>query len=169
MRVQKTGYGMGKKDFERANLVRAFFGESGDTNKNVIELCCNLDDMTPEAIGFAFERLFDGGALDVYTTSIGMKKNRPGVLLSCMCREEQREAMIRLIFKHTTTLGIREYVCNRYTLTRTERTVDTQYGTVRIKKAEGWGVEREKPEYDDLAKIARENDCSIFGIGTCSN
>jgi uncharacterized protein (TIGR00299 family) protein len=162
MKASKIGYGMGKKDFEAANCVRALFGESGQKGDEIVELCCNLDDMTPEAIGFAQERLFEGGALDVYTTAIGMKKCRPGVLLSCMCREKDREAMIRLIFRHTTTLGIRETVCRRYTLGRTEHMEETKYGPVKIKTAEGWGVKREKAEYEDLAEIARRNGLSFL-------
>lgn len=161
MRVEKIGYGMGNKEFEVANCVRAMLGETQENRQSVVELCCNLDDMTPEALGFAQERLWEGGALDVYTTGIGMKKNRPGVLLTCMCREEDREKMISLLFAHTTTLGIREKVCNRYTLTRSQRTVDTVYGPVRIKESTGWGVSREKPEYDDLARIAREQGITL--------
>ena len=168
MKVSKIGYGMGKKDFEAANCVRAIIGESGMDNaantEKIIELCCNLDDMTPEEIGFAQERLFDDGALDVYTTAIGMKKCRPGVLLSCMCGENERENMIKLIFKHTTTLGIREYICNRYTLNRTEHIAQTQYGQIRVKTAEGWGVERKKAEYEDLARIAREKKLAISEV-----
>lgn len=161
MRVEKIGYGMGNKEFEVANCVRAMLGETPENRQSVVELCCNLDDMTPEALGFVQERLWEGGALDVYTTGIGMKKNRPGVLLTCMCREEDREKMISLLFAHTTTLGIREKVCNRYTLTRSQRTVDTVYGPVRIKESTGWGVSREKPEYDDLARIAREQGITL--------
>ncbi|MCM1045740.1 MAG: nickel pincer cofactor biosynthesis protein LarC [Candidatus Gastranaerophilales bacterium] len=161
MRVQKIGYGMGKKDFEQANCVRAILGEEQGQRDSVVELRCNLDDMTPEAIGFAMERLLDAGALDVYTTPIGMKKNRPGVLLSCMCRMEQREEMVRLLFQHTATLGIREEVCSRYTLERTIDTVESQYGSVRVKQVSGWGVDRKKAEYEDLARIAREQGISL--------
>ncbi len=164
MRVSSIGYGMGKKDFEAANCVRALLGERGDSGDEVVELCCNLDDMTPEAIGFAFERLMEAGALDVYTTSVGMKKNRPGILLSCMCKAEQRDSMIRLIFKHTTTLGIRGYVCRRYTLTRWEHMVETEYGPVRVKTAEGWGVSREKAEFDDVAQIAKDQHQSFINV-----
>ncbi len=161
MQVEKIGYGCGKKDFEQANCVRAMLGQTESNRDSVAELRCNLDDMTPEAIGFATEALFAAGALDVYTIPIGMKKNRPGVLLTCMCRMEQREEMLRLLFKHTTTLGIREAVCNRYTLNRTVETVETEYGPVRVKKVTGWGVSREKAEYEDLAGIAREHDISL--------
>jgi hypothetical protein len=130
----------------------------------VIELCCNLDDMTPEAAGFAMEALLEAGALDVFTTPVGMKKNRPGILLTCLCREEKRQEMLRLLFLHTTTLGIRESVCNRYTLARTTDTVATPYGDVRIKKASGWGVSREKPEYEDVARLAREKGLSLAEV-----
>ncbi len=161
MRVEKIGYGCGKKDFEQPNCVRAMLGQTGDNRETVAELRCNLDDMTPEAIGFAMEVLFAAGALAVYTLPIGMKQNRPGVLLSCMCRMEQREEMISLLFKHTTTLGIREAVCNRYTMNRSIETVETEYGPVRVKKVTGWGVSREKAEYEDLSQIAREHDISL--------
>ena len=164
MRVEKIGYGCGKKEFERANCVRVMLGKTAEGRDSVLELCCNLDDMTPEAIGFAMEELFAAGALDVYTTPIGMKKNRPGVLLTCMCRETQREQMIQLLFLHTTTLGIRESVCNRYTLKRSMETIETEYGPVRIKKVNGWNIQREKAEYEDLAKIAREQGMSIAQV-----
>ena len=162
MRVEKIGYGCGKKDFERANGVRAMLGESAEDREQVLELCCNLDDMTPEAIAFAMERLFDAGALDVYTTPVGMKKNRPGILLTCMCEERRREEMLHLLFLHTTTLGVRESLCNRYTLGRGTQTVETAHGPVRVKKATGWGVTREKMEYEDLAAIAREENISLW-------
>jgi len=96
MRAAQIGYGMGKKDFEAANCVRAFFGETDTENGDdeVLELRCNLDDMTGEAIGFAQDRLLEGGALEVFTTAVGMKKSRPGVLLTCLCREAQREDIL---------------------------------------------------------------------------
>ena len=164
MKTEKIGYGMGQKDFPAANCVRTILGESGDAKDDILEFCCNLDDMTPEAIGFAMEQLFAAGALDVYTTAVGMKKNRPGILLSCMCKAEKREKMLRLIFLHTTTLGVREYHCNRYTLHRSMHTVDTPYGSVRVKRVSGWGVTREKAEYEDLAKIAREQGIALRDI-----
>ncbi len=165
MRVQKIGYGMGKKDFAAANCLRAFWGESDDSaGDEIFELACNLDDMTPEAISFACEQLFEAGALDVYTTSIGMKKNRPGIMLSCLCKPKDREALTQLIFKHTSTLGVRQYSCQRAILQRSERSLNTKYGTVRIKTASGWGVERQKVEYEDAAALARKNDVSIDEI-----
>ena len=120
--------------------------------------------LTAEAIGFAQEELLAAGALDVYTTPIGMKKGRPAVLLSCMCRMEDRERLLGLLFRHTTTLGVRENVCRRYTLERGERTVDTPHGPVRLKTASGWGVVRSKPEYEDVARIARGQGISLAEV-----
>lgn len=164
LKVERVGYGTGKKDFEAANVVRVLLGETEAECEQIVELACNLDDMTPEELGFTMGELFRLGALDVYFTNIGMKKSRPGVMLTCMCRSDKRDEMLRCIFKHTTTLGVREYVCNRYNLTRSIDTVQTEYGAVRIKKAEGYGVKRSKAEYDDLAKLARENDTTIAEI-----
>lgn len=164
MRVEKTGYGMGTKDFEAANCVRAMLGQTEESAGHILELACNLDDMTPEAVGFAMEQLFAAGALDVYTTPIGMKKNRPGVLLTCMCREDDREAMLRTIFRHTSTLGVRVSVCDRYTLSRRQYAVQTSDGEIRVKESSGWGVLRRKAEFEDLARIARQTGKSIAEV-----
>ena len=161
MRTAAIGYGMGKKDFERANCVRVLLGETEETGSEVTELSCNLDDMTPEALGFVQEILFAAGALEVYTIPIGMKKSRPGILLTCMCRCNDKEKMVSLLFKHTTTLGIRESISKRYTLTRTIKEHETPYGVIREKVSEGYGVCRGKLEYEDIAKIARENGMSL--------
>lgn len=164
MQIENAGCGTGKKDFECANVVRAFIGETTDEGDRIIELACNLDDMTPEELSFAMEELFTLGALDVYFTSIGMKKSRPGVKLTCMCRERQRKQMLECIFKHTTTLGVREYVCKRYELGRSEKTVRTQDGEVRVKTSSGYGAVREKAEYEDLAALARKSGKTIAQI-----
>lgn len=161
MRVEKTGYGMGKKDFEAANCVRAMLGQTQEESTTIAQLACNLDDMTPEALGFAQERLWEAGALDVTTAPIGMKKNRPGVQLTCLCSLEDREKLVSVLFAHTTTLGVRESLCTRYTLARSQRTVETEHGPVRVKEARGWGVTREKPEYEDVANIAREQGLTL--------
>ena len=161
MAVEKIGYGCGKKDFERPNCVRAMLGQSQDTQGDIWELACNLDDITGEEVGFAVERLLDAGALDVYTTAIGMKKNRPGVLLTCLCQEQQRDAMVKLLFLYTTTLGVRERPWSRRTLARTMETRDTEYGPVRVKTVSGFGVQREKAEFEDLARIARDKGISL--------
>lgn len=161
MKLKKTGYGMGKKDFAMANCVRAMLGEQEEAMDVIVELCCNLDDMTPEEIGFATTLFMEAGALDVYTTSVQMKKNRPGILLTCMCRNEEKEKFLQLMFQHTTTLGVREYICRRYGLKRKTQSRQTVLGEVRVKRTEGYGVWREKVEYEDLAKLAREKGLSL--------
>ena len=162
--LEKTGYGMGAKDFEAANCLRALWGDTEEGADEVLELRCNLDDMTPEALGFAQERLWEAGALDVYTAAVGMKKNRPGTLLVTLCRLADRETVLKALFRHTTTLGVRELRCRRSTLRRRMETGDTPFGSVRVKVSEGWGVLRRKAEYEDLAGIARERGCSLEEI-----
>ena len=154
MRTSAIGYGMGKKDFPAANCVRALLGERSAASDDVIELCCNIDDMTGEAIGYAFDKLFAAGALDVYTIPIGMKKSRPGHLLHVICRGADKDALVRALFAHTTTIGIRENRFRRYTLDRRIETIETADGPVRRKCSTGYGVSREKFEHDDLARIA---------------
>lgn len=164
MCTEKIGYGMGKKDFPAANCVRAILGSTTDSSADILELCCNLDDMTPEAIAFAAEELLNGGALDVYTVPIGMKKSRPGTMLCVLCQVAQRETLLPLLFKHTTTLGVREHRFQRSTLQREEKSISTHYGEIRRKDSRGYGVTRQKYEYEDLAQIARENNLSLHEL-----
>ena len=164
MATAAIGYGMGKKDFERANCVRAFLGESEGAREAITKLECNLDDMTGEAVGFAMEQLFRAGARDVYTQPIGMKKSRPGVLLSVICLPQDADRLAGIIMKHTTTLGIRRQDMDRYILERTVETVETAYGPVRVKTACGFGVQRRKAEYDDVAALAEQNGLSLDDI-----
>lgn len=164
MSVSAVGYGFGTREYETLNCVRAFMGETAGSTDTVVQLSCNMDDISGERISFAQARLFEAGALDVFTIPIGMKKSRPGVLFNCICRQEDKEKMVKLIFKHTSTIGIRETVCQRYVLDRSEEVVHTQYGDVRIKKSEGYGVKKIKPEYNDLEKLAIENNIDISDI-----
>lgn len=161
MRTSAIGYGMGQKDFPAANCVRALLGERSAASDDVIELCCNIDDMTGETIGYAFDKLFAAGALDVYTIPIGMKKSRPGHLLHVICREADKDALVRALFAHTTTIGIRENRFRRYTLDRRIETIETADGPVRRKCSTGYGVSREKFEHDDLARIADAQGLSL--------
>ncbi|MCF0137719.1 MAG: LarC family nickel insertion protein, partial [Oscillospiraceae bacterium] len=158
MELSAVGYGMGSRDTGRLNAVRMLLGESAET---AVELMCNVDDMSPEAVGFAIDRLLENGALDAYAIPIGMKKNRPGLMLSCICTEAMRDKLTELMFRHTSTIGIRETLCRRYVLRRGTETVETPYGSVRIKRSEGYGLERVKAEFDDLAAIARAQDMSL--------
>lgn len=161
MKTQAIGYGMGKKDFQMANCVRAMLGETADKTDTVWKLSCNVDDMTAEEIGFAKERFFAGGAKEVYTIPVGMKKSRPGTLICVLCREQDREEMIGLLFKYTTTIGVREVLMNRYVLERRIEAVITPYGEVRRKISSGFGITKMKYEYDDLSRIAEKQNISL--------
>jgi uncharacterized protein (TIGR00299 family) protein len=164
--ITKTGYGMGNKDFETANCIRAFWGESFDskTDDEILELSCNLDDMTPEALGAAQKLLFDAGALDVFFTSIQMKKSRPGTMLTCLCRPADRENLSKMILLHTTTLGVRIKHCERIVLSSRFETVSTQYGEIRMKISEGHGVTKVKPEFADVQKAASAHNVSFMDV-----
>ena len=98
----------------------------------------------------------ESGAVEVYTVPVGMKKNRPGTMIRVLCREEKKDCVIRAIFRHTSTIGIREYRTNRYILHREMTVKDTPYGKVHIKHVSGYGVDREKAEYEDLVKISEK-------------
>ena len=157
MRVQKVGIGIGTKAFEQANCVRAFWGETADeSNGEITELVCNIDDMTPEALAFASSRLLEMGALDVYTTPGTMKKGRPGHVLTVLCQADKEQDLARHILEQTTTNGLRVRRCGKYFLHPDFRVIESQWGTVRIKTAEGYGVRHEKPEFEDVARLARE-------------
>lgn len=164
MTVETLGFGMGKKEFSRPNCVRAMLGQTAEAAPELLELCCNLDDMTGEALGFARERLMEAGALDVWTEAVGMKKSRPAVKLSVLCAPEKRACLLACLFRHTTTLGVRETPCRRHQLTRTVETVQTRLGPVRRKISTGFGVTRTKWEYEDLAGIAVEQGLSLEAV-----
>ena len=161
MTVARIGYGIGTKQFSEApNCVRAMLGtaQSGPDHDEIVKLETNLDDMTAEWIAFACEELLRAGARDVFTTPIQMKKGRPGTMLTVLCAPQDREEMIRLLFCHTTTLGVREEIMTRSILRR-KNDAD---GKIRVKRAAGYGVEKEKPEFDDLAALARDKGISLF-------
>ena len=164
MTLDRVGYGMGTKDFSWANCVRVLLGETEETADSAVELRCNLDDMTGEAIGYAVWRLREAGALDVWTQAIQMKKDRPGTQLCCLCPPEREAEFARLMLKHTTTIGVRCETLRRYTLEREAVTLDTPYGPVRAKRSHGYGVDRVKPEFDDLAQIAEKEGMSVGEI-----
>jgi uncharacterized protein (TIGR00299 family) protein len=169
MNIQKIGYGMGSKDFDVANYIRAFLGETknddvNEPNERIVQLQCNLDDMTGEAISFACNILLKSGALDVFTTSIQMKKNRPAVLLTCICNKDKSDFFTRLILRHTTTFGVRKIICDRYVLDRKTSIHETPYGSIRIKTGEGYSIKKSKPEYNDVAKTAYLNGVTFAEV-----
>lgn len=164
MRISKIGYGMGTKKFEAANCLRAMIGETEGKQAVITELCCNIDDMTGEEIGFAVDVLLENGAKDVFTTPVFMKKNRPGILLTCLCTEQESRKFAELIFKYTSTIGVRKRISERYVLDRITKCQDTKYGPIRMKISEGYGVRKQKPEYDDIERAAKQNHLSLIDI-----
>jgi pyridinium-3,5-bisthiocarboxylic acid mononucleotide nickel chelatase len=164
MRVKATGYGAGDKDFsEHANVLRVLIGEPSGAEEatTVAILEANIDDASPQVLGYAMERLLEAGALDVTLESLLMKKNRPGMLLRVIARPEDREALAQMIFAETTTLGLRIYSAERRVKARRVAEVETRHGTVRIKIAENGSF---APEYEDCRRIARETGLPLKEI-----
>lgn len=127
----------------------------------ITELQLNVDDMTAEELGYAMEKIYGAGAVECFFTPVTMKKCRPGTLVTILVKDDKKEAVIKAAFRHTNTIGIRENTVKRYTLNRSFEEMETPLGTVRKKISEGYGVRREKLEFDDLKKIADENDMSL--------
>jgi uncharacterized protein (DUF111 family) len=173
MTVRRVGCGAGTKDFEgQANILRLFVGEtadpSGATGLESDQVCMletNLDDLTGEMVGYCVGRLWEAGALDVYTTPIQMKKQRPGVMLTVLCRPEDANASEAILFRETTTLGVRRSTVNRRLLRREECTVQTEWGPVAGKRA--WlpdGTPRFAPEFEACRRIAAERGLPLRAV-----
>lgn len=152
----KIGYGMGTKDFEKPNCVRVMLSDVDD--EIVYELKCQIDDMTGEEMGYAINKLMSLGALDAFAQPIIMKKSRPAFLLCVIANEENADDLTTQIFKHTTTLGVRKVKCTRSVLDREI----VEINGVSVKRSSGYGIKKQKIEFDDLAKIADQKDISIF-------
>lgn len=152
----KIGYGMGTKDFEKPNCVRIFIDES--SKESITELRCQIDDMTGEEMGYAINKMISLGAKDCFVNPITMKKGRPAFEFVVITSPDKKSYFIEQIFKHTTTIGIREIICKRDVLTRE----NYNKNGVSIKKSSGYNTTKEKIEFEDLAKIADEKDISVF-------
>jgi uncharacterized protein (TIGR00299 family) protein len=168
MTVERIGYGAGRREFvEQPNVLRLFVGvatgkQPAEESDQVWLLETNLDDLPSEIIGYCFEQLFAAGALDVFSAPIQMKKNRPGVLLSVLAEEEKLPALEEILFRETATFGIRRCRVQRHKLQRQAVTVTTPWGPVQGKL--GWREGRRpifSPEYEDCARIARENAVAL--------
>ena len=159
---RRVGIGVGSRQFDRPNCVRAFLGEAGEgADGAIVELVCSIDDMTPEALAFASARLLELGALDVYTVPGTMKKGRSGHVLTVLCPAEREGEMALHILRETTTNGLRARRCGKYFLTPGAGQLQTQWGPVGLKLARGHGITHVKPEYDDVAALAREKGLSF--------
>ena len=167
--AERSGYGAGTRRRPGIpNMVRLTVGETADETGYAIDapvlVEANIDDMNPELFGYVSERLFEAGALDVYMTPIYMKKGRPGTLLSVLGEQAARDALIDILLTETTTIGVRFSTVQRRKLTRKSGTVDTEYGTIRVKLAYNKGVTRITPEYDDCVRIARERRVPLIRV-----
>src|SRR6202047_1866067 len=164
MILQAVGYGAGSADFsEKANVLRILIGENAsrdagahwDSPVSVIET--NLDDMSPQIYGYLAEKALAAGALDVFSTAVQMKKNRPGVLLTILCESWHTAKMMDLVFRETTTIGVRTYDVRRKVLDREVLRVETQFGEVRMKISRMNGsLLNATPEYEDCQRLAAE-------------
>jgi uncharacterized protein (TIGR00299 family) protein len=164
MRVAAAGYGAGDKDFaEHANVLRVLIGESSGAveSTTIAVLEANIDDSSPQVLGYAMERLLAAGALDVTLTSVLMKKNRPGSLLRVIARVEDRERLAQVIFEETSTLGLRMYSAERRVKARHIVDVETKHGRVRVKVSEDGSF---APEYDDCRRLALETGVPLKEI-----
>ena len=165
MKLQQTGYGAGTRQYEKfPNALRVMIGEDqvsasdamAATDERLWMIETNMDDISPQILGHVMERAFELGALDCYFTSVQMKKNRPGVLLSTLCRAEERPVLSELLFSETTTLGLRAYEVERRALQRTIVAVETQYGPIDVKVAQLNGhVVKAMPEFEQCRQAAR--------------
>jgi pyridinium-3,5-bisthiocarboxylic acid mononucleotide nickel chelatase len=165
MTIQKTGYGAGCRELAGApNLLRLIVGEARETSRTdtVIVLEANIDDMNPELAGYAMERLFEAGALDVSLTPVYMKKNRPGMLVTVICIEAQKAPLTAVFFQETTTAGVRSYRAERLVLQRREGLLDTKFGKLKVKLLEdAQGAMRPVPEYEECRRIAKAKKISL--------
>ncbi|MDW7651933.1 MAG: LarC family nickel insertion protein, partial [Bacillota bacterium] len=169
MTVLQTGYGAGKKDLTIPNLLRVTIGEAAETagilREDAIVLEANIDDLNPEIYSYVTEQLFAAGALDVTLIPVQMKKNRPGVLLSVLVKPEQEEAAAHVLFRETSTLGVRRSRVEKLMLSRRHITVQTPYGPARVKIGEAGGrILNAAPEYEDCLSLAQKSGAPLKDI-----
>jgi pyridinium-3,5-bisthiocarboxylic acid mononucleotide nickel chelatase len=161
MQLQRVGLGAGTQSFEIPNMLRLWIGETQDTAsflETIVVLETQLDDINPQVVGYLYDELFAAGAVDVFTQSIGMKKSRPGILLTVLLMPEQVETCEAILFRETTTLGIRRSIQQRTVLRRQIETVEISLGNVRVKVAYyGDRIVNVQPEYEDCAQLARQH------------
>lgn len=161
MTIQRIGMGMGDREFSIPNMVRAFIGDSSEGLFEIYEINCNIDDMTPEDLGPMIDRLLEEGARDATLTPMIMKKGRPGYRLTCLCRQADKEKLAKLILANTSTIGLRIWKAERFEMSSRIENCHTEYGDVRIKVSEGYGITKWKPEHDDLVKASEKHGVSI--------
>jgi uncharacterized protein (DUF111 family) len=168
MRVDRIGYGAGDADFEGTpNVLRVIIGETTAPSAamRVVVIECEIDDMNPQIFGTLMDRLYVAGALDVFYAPVHMKKNRPGTLMTIVARPADRGKLVDLVFRETTTIGVRFSEMDRECLERETVTVETTLGPVRFKVARRNGnILNAQPEFDDLTRIADEQSRPIKDV-----
>jgi len=168
LRVDRVGYGAGDRDLpETPNVLRVVCGTMRDEAPamRVAVVACEIDDMNPQIFGALMDRLYAGGALEVFYQPVQMKKNRPGTLMTIVCRPDDRRALTDLVFAETTTIGVRHHEMDRECLDRETVAVATPWGAVRIKVARQAGrVLNAQPEFDDVARLAGEHAVPIKDV-----
>jgi uncharacterized protein (DUF111 family) len=192
MTVERIGYGAGMRDPQGfPNALRIVLGEipgtasfqgaeltpgsaglqhAASSATDVIVIETNIDDMSPQAYGFVFERAFELGALDVFTTAVQMKKDRPGILLTVLCEPGKFDVLSEMLLLETTTLGVRYYEAKRRVLERSIETVQTEFGAVRVKVAYDSGRRLHfQPEYDDCARLARQHGVPFLEVQSAAS
>ena len=159
MRAEKIGYGVGQRHLpNRPNVLRAVIGqlEPDPAREQIVELQANIDDLSPEILGAAQERLFRAGALDVFLVPVQMKKNRPGMMITVLCRRQDRETMLDILFAETSTFGVRYQEMDRVSLERETVQVDTTAGPIQIKVGRRHGrIVQASPEFESCDRVAR--------------
>lgn len=169
MVLETVGYGAGGRDLPIPNLLRVFIGEISSSDSATLDhlavLETNLDDLNPEIYPYVIESLFGAGALDVTLTPIQMKKNRPGTQIQVLCEPSMMDSMRSILFRETTTLGIKQILVDRYSLPRTIQEVETPYGKIRVKIAEiSPNIKKISPEFEDCRRAAQEHGIPITDI-----
>ena len=161
MVTKKIGWGTGSKDLKIPNVLKVYYGEIQEQNENLVVMETNIDDCSGEILGYTSEKLFENGALDVFYTPIFMKKNRPAYRLSVACRKEDMFKLQNIIFKETTTIGIRYRFESRTELVREFVEIDTRYGKIKAKKVTNNGETYVYPEYESMKELAEKNNITL--------
>lgn len=178
MRLEQTGYGSGRSDFQFPNVLRVLIGETNDVHSaserqggdgqaaasEVVQLEANIDDMNPQLYEAVMERLFVAGALDVWTHPVSMKKGRTGTVLSVLAAPELADELAALVLAETSSIGVRRWSAQRDALPRREEVVDTSFGPVRVKVVETPAGIRARPEYDDCRRIAAQKQMALLDV-----
>ena len=170
MTIEQIGYGAGQRDLaEQANVLRLLVGQSTDAEPaagvdEIWVLDTNLDNTSGELVGYCISQLWEAGALDVYTTPIQMKKNRPGVTITVLCRAEHAGALEAILFRETTTLGVRRWAARRHVLARQAHRVETRWGPVEGKLGWGQGVARFAPEFESCRELAARHGVPLRDV-----